>query len=98
VIEVLPIRVVFVKNDTRSPTNTGCLNTTLSIDTVTIRPGCDLCASIAAARSTCERITPPKIVPTAFVSRGIITWRIDGTLSRGVDEIVHAPFPSARSA
>src|SRR6266550_3699431 len=36
-------------------------------------------ASIAPAWSRNERITPPKIVPCAFVSRGIMSTRIAGS-------------------
>src|ERR1700686_4805850 len=36
-------------------------------------------ASIAPAWSMNERITPPKIVPCAFVSRGIMSTRIAGS-------------------
>jgi hypothetical protein len=83
VIEERPTRLVSVKNDTRSPVNTGCLNSTLSIETVTTLEGCQRCASIAAAKSISDKITPPKIVPSAFVSRGIIKRRMAGILSFG---------------
>ena len=78
VIDVRPTRILSVKNDTRSPTYTGALNSILSIETVTTLAGCSLWASIAAARSIWDRITPPKIVPSALVSRGIITLRTEG--------------------
>jgi len=38
---------------------------------------------MAAAMSMWDRLTPPKIVPRGFVSRGIITTRIAGSRSLG---------------
>src|ERR1043166_6000143 len=83
VIDVVPMRSVSVQKLTRSPTCTGSWNTTRSIDTVTMN--CRPCrrASIAPAWSMYDRITPPKIVPCAFVSRGIINTRIAGSFPFG---------------
>src|ERR1051325_8610159 len=76
VIDVVPMRSVSVQKLTRSPTNTGSWKTTRSIDTVTMNCRPWRRASIAPAWSMYDRITPPKIVPCAFVSRGIISTRI----------------------
>src|SRR6186997_438923 len=73
----------------------GCLNSTLSMATVTTGPGCNLCASIAAARSISERIAPPKTVPIWLASCGVVRRRMVGMRSAG--KLVSALMAGQRS-
>ena len=81
VTDVRPTRTTDGKKLTRSPVYTGSWNSTSRIAFVTYRCGATLKASTPDARSILERMTPPKIVPCAFVSFGIITTLIAGMRS-----------------
>src|SRR5262249_48029963 len=84
VIDVRPTRAVSVKKFTMSPTNTGSWNSTSRMALVTYRWDATLRASTADARSTWDRMTPPKIVPRAFVSLGRSRTLIAGMRASGI--------------
>src|SRR5207249_2279771 len=78
VIDVRPTFVISAKNDTTSPTKTGCLKMNELTATVATRPQARWEAGMAPATSTCDMIQPPKISPWKFASAGIGTTRSTG--------------------
>src|SRR5438477_5949435 len=78
VIDVRPTFVISAKNDTTSPTKTGCLKMNELTATVATRPQARWEAGMAPATSTCDMIQPPKISPWKLASAGIGTTRSTG--------------------
>ena len=77
------MRVTSAKNDSRSPTRTGCLKMNSFTATVAMRPRMYRAGSTEPARSTCAMTQPPKMSPLPLVSAGMGITLSTSSLSAG---------------